>query len=282
MASPPPPYDNITGISRAVMKDTAQETLAGYNGSARPGELVVNLVTDPPALYIGNNSGQLTAITSGGGSTGNITFSDTTMSPPDGVDITISAANSEVIIEALDIRLDATDDLRLTGSDLVSLRNRSVTDDITIRTDYDNNDYTWRFGVDGVFEIPGDIVVAGDVTGTASANTLVLKAQPASNTSIQLNSIVDSSIRTVANLEIITDSSSTAQTWRFGTTGDFTSPGSVITAPVLLANLTAVAGARAFVSDGNLAAAGNFGAQIGSGGANTVPVWSDGTNWYVG
>jgi len=64
MASPPPPYDNITGISRAVMKDNAQETLAGYDGNARPGELVVNLVVDPPALYIGNNAGQLTAISS--------------------------------------------------------------------------------------------------------------------------------------------------------------------------------------------------------------------------
>jgi hypothetical protein len=66
MANPPPPYDNITGISRAVMKDNAQETLAGYDGNARPGELVVNLVVDPPALYVGNNAGQLTAISSSG------------------------------------------------------------------------------------------------------------------------------------------------------------------------------------------------------------------------
>ena len=64
MANPPPPYDNITGISRAVMKDNAQETIGDYNGNARPGELVVNLVVDPPALYIGNNLGQLTAISS--------------------------------------------------------------------------------------------------------------------------------------------------------------------------------------------------------------------------
>jgi len=66
MANPPPPYSDITGISRAVMKDNAQETLANYDGNARPGELVVNLVVDPPALYIGNNAGQLTAISSGG------------------------------------------------------------------------------------------------------------------------------------------------------------------------------------------------------------------------
>jgi hypothetical protein len=65
MANPPPPYDNITGISRAVMKDNAQETIGNYDGNARPGELVVNLVVDPPALYIGNNLGQLTAISSG-------------------------------------------------------------------------------------------------------------------------------------------------------------------------------------------------------------------------
>ncbi len=60
MANPPPPYDNITGISRAVMKDNAQVSLANYNGNARPGELVVDQTTDQ--LYIGNNAGALTQI----------------------------------------------------------------------------------------------------------------------------------------------------------------------------------------------------------------------------
>ena len=62
MANPPPPYDDITGISRAVMKDNAQVSIENYDGKARPGELVVNLAVDPPALFIGNNVGQLTAI----------------------------------------------------------------------------------------------------------------------------------------------------------------------------------------------------------------------------
>jgi hypothetical protein len=66
------------------------------------------------------------------------------------------------------------------------------------------------------------------------------------------------------------------------TGGNITTVSRVISTPTALANLTAVAGARAFVNNGNLVAAGNFGAQIGSGGANTVPVWSDGTNWYIG
>ncbi len=160
-------------------------------------------------------------------STGNITFTDTTMAPPDGVDITISAANSEVIIEAFDIRLDATDDLRLTGNDIVSLRNRSTTDPVTIITDYDNSETTWTFAVDGTLTAPGDITVAGDITGPAGASTLVLKAEFASNTSIQLNNSVDSVINTVANLEIRTDVSNTAKTWEFDNTGNLVVPGNV-------------------------------------------------------
>jgi hypothetical protein len=67
----PPPYNNITGISRAVMKDNAQVTLANYDGNARPGELVVDQTTDQ--VFIGNSSGALTQIAAGienGGSSG--------------------------------------------------------------------------------------------------------------------------------------------------------------------------------------------------------------------
>lgn len=64
----------------------------------------------------------------------------------------------------------------------------------------------------------------------------------------------------------------------------------VSTAPLRLPVLTvstlplaASAGAaRAFVSDSNVVAAGNFGAVVAGGGANTVPVYSDGTNWRIG
>jgi hypothetical protein len=48
------------------MKDNAQETLVNYNGNARPGEIVVDLTTNPPTPYIGNNVGQLTLLTSAG------------------------------------------------------------------------------------------------------------------------------------------------------------------------------------------------------------------------
>ena len=56
----------------------------------------------------------------------------------------------------------------------------------------------------------------------------------------------------------------------------------VNTIPTLYTNLIAVAGSRAFITDGNLIASGNFGNQVSGGGSNTVPVWSNGTNWYIG
>lgn len=57
MANPPPPYDNITGISRAVMKDNAQANIVAYNGNARPGEIVVS--QSNYVMYIGNTNGVL-------------------------------------------------------------------------------------------------------------------------------------------------------------------------------------------------------------------------------
>lgn len=246
-------YTNITGISRAVMKDNAQETLVNYDGNARPGELVVDLTQDPPPLYVGNNSGILTLVASGSGGlplangTSNFDIADT-----DG-NVTVTVADSD----------------------------------------------TWTFDTNGTLTTPGDITVGGDVTGTSGASTLVLKAQPDSNTAIQLNNIVDSVIRTVANLEIRTDVSNTAQVWNFDTTGTLTAPGNIVanivgastqlqgrTISIDTLNFVDLPspqlGIRAFIGDANLVPAGNFGAQVSGGGSNVTPIWCDGTNWYIG
>jgi hypothetical protein len=55
-----------------------------------------------------------------------------------------------------------------------------------------------------------------------------------------------------------------------------------VTFATLPAAATAGAGARAFITDGNLAASTNFGAQVSGSGSNNVPVYSDGTNWRIG
>ena len=87
--------------------------------------------------------------------------------------------------------------------------------------------------------------------------------------------------------------------WDFDASGNLTAPGDigansgsfagavtaqiVISTPTTYASLpTPVMGARALITDANIPAAGNFGAQVGAGGFNKSPVWSDGTNWYIG
>jgi hypothetical protein len=72
MANPPPPYSNITGISRSVMKDNAQETISAYNGVARPSELVVDQLTQD--LYVGNTNGNLNLVAFGSGVTNPTSF----------------------------------------------------------------------------------------------------------------------------------------------------------------------------------------------------------------
>lgn len=70
----PPPWLNITGISRAAMKDNAQVDAAQYDGNARPAELVVEQNT--LNLYVGDNNGNLVLLTTPGGAPANIAVYD--------------------------------------------------------------------------------------------------------------------------------------------------------------------------------------------------------------
>lgn len=303
----PPPYTDITGISRAVMKDNAQETLANYNGNARPGELVVDLTQDPPPLYVGNNLGQLTLVTSGGGgglplangtsnfniatASGNVTitvnggeiwtFDDTgnlttsgailvgdsdSVIQQDGDDLLISHDNEELVLRSVQGRIE----LQADNDVVLEARSDGEGDYLTKWIATQNNEFTNIVGDANVIAELGNLNIQGGRDGLASGNVII----------------------TAVNNGVA------VQTWQFSNTGTLTAPGNivagnigvseritcqtVVTDPVNLSSLTAVFGARAFILDGNLAAAGNFGAQISGGGGNAVPVWSDGTNWYVG
>ena len=136
--------------------------------------------------------------------------------------------NNRIELQNNDFTVSVKDDVRITGNDIFSLRNTSSTEPITIRTDYDGADRGWEFAADGTLSTPGDIVVNGDVTGTAGGSTLVLRAEPGSNTVLQLNDIVDSEIRTAANFEIRTDVNNTPNVWTFGTDGSLTFPDSTV------------------------------------------------------
>jgi hypothetical protein len=55
-----------------------------------------------------------------------------------------------------------------------------------------------------------------------------------------------------------------------------------LTVATLPTAATAGAGARAYVSDATLPAAGNYGGAVVGGGANGVPVWTNGAAWFIG
>jgi hypothetical protein len=61
--------------------------------------------------------------------------------------------------------------------------------------------------------------------------------------------------------------------------GGIIPPTTVYTVATLPSAATSGAGARAFVSDAN---ATTFASTVAGGGANKVPVYSDGTNWKIG
>lgn len=63
------------------------------------------------------------------------------------------------------------------------------------------------------------------------------------------------------------------------------STGVVVGLATTVASLPAAASntyGRVYVSDSTVAASGNFGAIVAGGGANKVPLWSDGVNWLIG
>jgi len=63
---------------------------------------------------------------------------------------------------------------------------------------------------------------------------------------------------------------------------NLTASGTVTTGAYTVATLpTPTTGMRCYVTDSNVTASGNFGATVAAGGANTVPVFYDGTNWII-
>jgi hypothetical protein len=129
----------------------------------------------------------------------------------------------------------------------------------------------------------------------SDANVATFLAAFGSNSIVTTGNISTTRVQNNGNLEIRSNAAGTLKNWTFDSIGDLNLPvggnisGSgyvtavrVITDPRPLASLAPVAGGRAFVSDGNLVAIGNFGVEIGGGGSNTLPVYSDGVNWFIG
>jgi hypothetical protein len=357
MANNPPPYSDITGISRTVMKDNAQETLVNYDGNARPGEIVADLTTDPPALYVGNNAGQLTAIAGGGGAglplaNGTSNFNIATINS----NVTITSAGTQtwtfdttgnVTIPGnirslgtlrIDNRFTGTSaDIELLSADNILIQGKTQdpggaieggdiqinggrgsqadsTDfagtggDISMVSGAGGNATEDNGGGDGGFitigcAAGGDANVAGGQSAGGGSQLQLYAGGGGYNDgdpalgggggSVNINAGDSTTTGGAGSVNI------SAGVDDAGTPGDIafaaarSTPltykelyAALVFTPVALSVLgtasTIGAGARAFVNNSNAVASGNFGAVVASGGANIVPVYSDGANWRIG
>lgn len=152
---------------------------------------------------------------------------------------------------------------------------------------------TWTFNIDGSLTLPG-----GNATFTTSLDAVTL----ASPESVQISRddgngnssyvIAESGGAAVAayNISQYTSLSVSPGGVDIGGTNPAlsVSSGSIVAGTVRTTGLfysalpSPAAGVRAFITDANLVAAGNFGAQVSGGGSNATPVYSDGVNWYIG
>ena len=118
---------------------------------------------------------------------------------------------------------------------------------------------------------------------TQHATSIVINATGANLNSAATNTFVVKPVRSTANNNILMYNTTSGEI-TYSTLSSYTDYLKTISTTVgaLAAAATAGEGARAFVTDANLIASSNFGAIVGSGGANKAPVYSDGTNWRIG
>jgi hypothetical protein len=127
--------------------------------------------------------------------------------------------------------------------------------------------------------------VAGTVTGSSNPSNIEFYNTATGSNTQSLGMVLDAtqSLTVTGNItagNIVTGT---------GTTGNITGA-NVIAANTFQSTVVAFSalpsattpGLRAFINNGNLVAVGNFGAQVAGGGANYVPVFSDGANWCIG
>jgi len=262
MANPPPPYDDITGISRTVMKDNAQETVYNYNGNARPGEMVADLTVDPPVVYIGNNLGQLTQVfpSTAGSPVGNSgavqinwlgTFSNQGGTPGDTYSTIQFSSDGFPTIDGT-----------------AAFQSSSNVTYLTINTPkVESTDF-------GILSGPGITVVGYDDNYNTPRSAYFSVQDQATATQQWDFGILGSGSnnftvrnRTADSTPFVVNTNGTVQ-FQVMAVGDLPA--------------ATTAGLKTFVNNSNLVASGNFGAIVGNAGSNVVPVYSDGANWRIG
>jgi hypothetical protein len=142
---------------------------------------------------------------------------------------------------------------------------------------------SWVFDYTGNLTTPGEVIInsnnahggAGYAGIMTMTNTIGGSTNP--NKFVRLNSTGSLEIINSAYSNTILGLSDGGNLTVFGYAKT-----TATTITLLGSAATAGAGARAFATDANLVAEGNFGVVVGGSGSNIVPVYSDGTDWRIG
>lgn len=134
----------------------------------------------------------------------------------------------------------------------------------------------------GMSSTTSDTIAIGARAGRSAQaqNTIILNASGANLNATTANTFTVKPIRNLANNNVLMYNATTGEI-TYDTLQNYTTYVKTISTTVgALANAATIgAGGRAFVTDANTT---TFNAVVGGGGANSVPVFSDGTDWKVG
>lgn len=175
-------FDTSLGFSSAAWQDD------GYGGY----QVIINDPTPDvftavwgleatSSIEIYDGSSYYTLIANGNSNTpsgGPITFGVTQAPPSSPTNIVNLSITNYIVrtnyaeVNGTDFTVNVYDDVRITGSDIVSIRNRSSTDPVQIVTDYDGSAYTWTFNSDATMTFPDSTVQNTAWTGTIDASNV--------------------------------------------------------------------------------------------------------------
>jgi hypothetical protein len=203
-----------------------------------------------------------------------------TFSPGDAV-IQTSGSGSDLYIKTLtgdDIIIESGDDIRLQGDEGL-FDNQAEGGDISLFAGNGSDGNTNDAGSGGDIRIE-----AGDAGNSVSGSQgeggfVTIQAGYTTSSGLpggDISLIAGNSVDNIYGSVIIEGNF----TWEFSTRNALLLFPAVTLAT--LPNAATAPGARAMIADSSVAASGNFGAVVVAGGANIVPVFSDGTNWFIG
>jgi hypothetical protein len=216
--------------------------------------------------------------------------------------LTLNNGNLTIISPNLDVRLQAQDDVTIQAQDRVAIeaqdsigiRAKQTIEIYNLSQDFDSGNQGTNIELVAGRGADGNLANAG--TGgnvriyAGNAGTSASGSGDAGGSILIEAGFTTQTSQPGGDVDIIAGNSVDGESGVVSITGNFewkfrTNNAALLfpTVPLTtLPNPLGLPGARGVIDDSTVAASGNFGAIAVGGGSNTVPVFSDGTNWLIG